>query len=469
MSPMSHPKPSSPTFKTFQQRLLESETWRIALVAACLIVVLATFVARRVADRALERDNLIFYPGITLIGLALVALALAYVEIRWRRRTGRTLPIWRQVISAVLDIAVPFGLMYILHVRSPDGELAALTAPVLLLLPIVILLSVLRLHVGFTIGLGLLAAAGHWLLVADTLRHGHIQTDQLPHLLTYGFALALTGFAGGVLTHLVRGYIQDAVHEAHAAEQSAQQLAGVEKELNIAHTIQKGLLPASAPPLAGYEIAGMARPAAHAGGDYYDWQMLADGRCLIAIADVTGHGIGPALVMAVCRAYARATVPSIHNAEEFLARVNNLVSHDLTSGRFITMAVALFSPEGTMDILSAGHGPTFLYRAQSQQIQRFNGDGLPLGVVPDETYTPSTQIALSPGDVVVMLTDGFMERASANQGMFGIERLEQAVRSNATKPARDMIAAIDAEVSDFARGTPQGDDMTIVIIKRTPP
>ncbi|MEA5557631.1 PP2C family protein-serine/threonine phosphatase [Nodularia spumigena] len=445
---------------------MESETWRLALIGSCLAVVLVTFLVRRAADRAMESDNLIFYPGVTLLGIALIALALSYAEIRWRARTGRPLPLWRLLVGATLDVAVPFGLMYILHRRAPDGELAALTAPVLFLLPIVILLSVLRLHVGFTIAIGLLAAVGHWLLVADTYRHGHAQTSDLPYLLTYGFALALTGLAGGVLTHIVRGYIKDAVHEAHAAEQAAQQLAGVEKELDIAHHIQKGLLPAEPPPLAGFEIAGMARPAAHAGGDYYDWQMLADGRCLIAIADVTGHGIGPALVMAVCRAYARATVPTIHNAEEFLARVNNLVSYDLTSGRFITMAVALISPEGTVDILSAGHGPTFLYRAQDQQIRRFNGDGLPLGVMPDEAYTPTTQITLHPGDVIVMLTDGFMERASADQGMFGIERLEQAVRSNATKPAAEMIAAIDAEVSAFGAGTAQGDDMTIVVIRR---
>lgn len=453
--------------RSFQERLVEAETWRIVLIAFCLAIALVAILVRRANGGVIESDNLIFYPGVILLGVALLSLVFAYFEIRWRARKQLPLPWWRLIVGTILDLAVPFGLMYILHRRSPATELTALTAPVLLLLPIVILLSVLRLRVGFTVAIGFLAAIGHWLLVADTFRHKNIQPDQLPMLLTYGLALALTGIAAGVLTHFVRRYIHEAVSEAKTAEQSARTLARVEQELNIAHNIQKSLLPASPPPIPGFEILGMARPAAHAGGDYYDWQMLADGRCMIAIADVTGHGIGPALVMAVCRAYARATVPSIHNAEDFLSRVNELVSHDLTTGRFITMAVALVSPRGEIDLLSAGHGPTFLHRADTREIERFNGNGLPLGVMPGETYTPTTKITLRTGDVMVMLTDGFMERASLSGKMFGTDRLEQAVRANASKSASEIIAAIDAEVTAFGAGTAQGDDMTIVVIKRT--
>lgn len=463
---MSH-APSITSTRSFQERLLEAETWRIVLVAICVAFALITIVVRRARGDLIEGDDLIFYPGLILLGGALALLVLAYVEIRWRARKHLPLPWWRLIIGTIIDLAVPFGLIYIMHHRSPETELNALTAPVLLLLPIVILLSVLRLRAGFTLAIGFLAAIGHWLLVADTYRHEHITPDQLPMLLTYGFALALTGVAAAVLTHFVRRYINEAVTEAQAAEQSARQLAGVEQELHIAHNIQKGLLPAAPPPLHGFEILGMARPAAHAGGDYYDWQMLADGRCIIAIADVTGHGIGPALVMAVCRAYARATVPTIQNAEEFLSRVNDLVSHDLTAGRFITMAVALVSPSGEIDLLSAGHGPTFLYHADTNQIERFNGNGLPLGIMPEETYTRPAKIVLRAGDVMVMLTDGFMERVSPGGTMFGADRLEQAVRSNVSRSAREIIEAIDAEVTAFGAGTPQGDDMTIVVIRRT--
>src|SRR6185503_20531019 len=111
--------------------------------------------------------------------------------------------------------------------------------------------------------------------------------------------------------------------EASQAERALRSVALIEQDLRVAHDIQMGLLPSDRPAITGFEVAGMARPAAHAGGDYYDWQALPDGRLVVAIADVTGHGIGPALVMAVCRAYARATAPRSHSAADFLEGMNN--------------------------------------------------------------------------------------------------------------------------------------------------
>lgn len=362
---------------------------------------------------------------------------------------------------------MPFGMLLILHLRSPRGEVAALSSPALLIFPIVILLSVLRLRVGFSVAIGLLAAVSRDVLVLDTLRDGEIDAHMLPLLLSYPVLLGVTGFAAGILAHFVRRYMQEAVHEAESAERSSRALAAVEHEFGIAHEIQKGLLPAEPPPLAGFEFAGMARPAAHAGGDYYDWQMLEDGRCVIAVADVTGHGIGPALVMAVCRAYARATVPTVTSAEQFLERINALVSKDLSMGRFITMAVAVVSPDGAIDLLSAGHGPSFLYRAATRQVQRFGGNGLPLGIMEDERYSPTMSVMLDQGDVLVLLTDGFMERASVDGKMFGIDRLAAIIAASGDRNASEIIRLVDEDVTRFGAGAAQGDDMTIVVLKRT--
>lgn len=459
--------PSITSTRSFQARLIEAERWRIAVIGVCLAGVLLTwFVRRAIGGEDAARDE-VFYPTVTLLGLAIVCLALAFIETCLRIRRGKTLPPWRVIAGTLFDAAVPFGLLLILHFRSPLGDTISLYAPVILLFPIVIMLSVMRLRVAFSIIMGLLAAGFHAALVLDTFMRGHLEVHALPRAFTYGALLAMMGAAAGLLAFFVRRHMQEAIREAEAAERASRALATVEHDLGIARDIQMGLLPVTPPGLAGFEVAGMARPAAHAGGDYYDWQMLADGRCVIAVADVTGHGIGPALVMAVCRAYARATVPTVTSAEQFLERINALVSKDLSMGRFITMAVAIVSPDGAVDLLSAGHGPSFLYRAATRQVQRFGGNGLPLGIMEDERYSPTMSMMLHQGDVLVLLTDGFMERASVEGKIFGIDRLAAIIAASGDRSASEIIRLVDEDVARFGAGAAQGDDMTIVVLKRT--
>jgi serine phosphatase RsbU (regulator of sigma subunit) len=266
---------------------------------------------------------------------------------------------------------------------------------------------------------------------------------------------------------MARRYVIEAVEEATEAERAALAVAAFDRDLRVAHDIQMGLLPSERPAIAGYDVAGMARPAAQAGGDYYDWQPLPDGRLVVAIADVTGHGIGPALVMAVCRAYSRASAPTTDGPQALMERLNDLIYEDVKGARFITMVLAVISASGDVEMVSAGHGPTLLYRAASNDVERFDGDGLPLGVVANESYGPRRDVRLERGDVLLMLTDGFFEyfRAGDDQ-QYGTERLASALRANAAGSPAQIIAAIDKSVTDFANGAPQNDDMTAVAIKR---
>jgi serine phosphatase RsbU (regulator of sigma subunit) len=211
----------------------------------------------------------------------------------------------------------------------------------------------------------------------------------------------------------------------------------------------------------------MNRPADETGGDYYDWQLLPDGRLAVAIADVTGHGIGPALMMAVCRAYSRASAPEISSPQKLLKRINTLIVDDLQGGRFITMAIGILASDGRIQFASAGHGPTVLLRAKDQSVRVFGGDGLPLGVTGEETYDEVHEFTMEPGDVLVLLTDGFVEwsRPSDNE-LFGTERLTSVVRDHARGSAKVVMEALDRAVRDFSQGSRQADDMTAVIIKR---
>ncbi len=243
----------------------------------------------------------------------------------------------------------------------------------------------------------------------------------------------------------------------------------IANDLSVASSIQQGLLPKEQPVVDGFDLAGWNRPAEQTGGDYFDWQEVGDGRVAITLADVTGHGIGPALVTAVCRAYARA---SFHDAAELPAlmqRINDLLVDDLPSDRFVTfVAGVLDAPEGWIDLLSAGHGPQVIYRAQTGEVEMHEAHGLPFGIMAGTDYPQPDRITLKPGDALVFLTDGFFEWLNPTQEeMYGLDRLALAVRAGAQGSAQSLIDHVLSDVEEFVGESPQADDLTMVVIKRT--
>jgi serine phosphatase RsbU (regulator of sigma subunit) len=453
--------------RSFQARLLHAERSRIVLMVSCLTVILMTVLVRRALGGAVTSNDAVYYPILIVILLAIGLLALAFADVTARIRRGITLPGWRLIAGAAIDLGAPFTALIVLHINSPRGAYAALSSPALLVVPIVIMLSVLRLRPWYSLTIGLAAAVLHWAISLDTILRGGLDRAEVPLVMSYGVMLAIAGAGAAALSHIMRQSISEAVAEAQSAERAAQSLRNIEHELDIARDIQKSLLPSEPPTMAGFDIAGMARPAAQTGGDYFDWQPLGDGRMLLVVADVTGHGIGPALVMAVCRAYARATAARSNGPDDFLDQLNALVWKDLTGGMFITMAVAIAHPDGNLELISAGHGPTFLVRRGGRDVEQYGGDGLPLGVLDSEKYHPVSHFRLEKGDALIMLTDGFMERQTAAGENFGIARLTRAIAQNASAKAAQMIEAIDRAVTEHADGHPQGDDMTAVVLKRT--
>jgi serine phosphatase RsbU (regulator of sigma subunit) len=181
----------------------------------------------------------------------------------------------------------------------------------------------------------------------------------------------------------VAGQIRIHVSAALREAELQRALERMNHDLGIARSIQQGLLPRHPPDLAGFEIAGWNQPADQTGGDYFDWQALPDGRFAISLADVTGHGIGPALVMAACRAYARASFLAGGDPSTVLDRLNQLLAEDLPADRFVTFAVALLDPvESKLQLLSAGHGPILWYRPATGEIRNLDAQGIPLGLIP---------------------------------------------------------------------------------------
>jgi serine phosphatase RsbU (regulator of sigma subunit) len=453
--------------ESFQARLLRSEVRRSSIMVALWLVMLAGLVWRRWRGDSVMTTNPMFFSAVGTFAVALVFQAWVYLDSRRCSRTGcrRFRGSW--VLGVVVDVAVPIVYLVFAHLYSPRAVEATLSGPVLLCLPLVTAISILRLRPLASFTTGLLGAVGHAGLIVWTI----IETDMDPHkwplYFTYPIILVLTAFAAAFVAAEARAYVGEAVQEAIESERRQRELATIDHDLSIARDIQRGLMPAGSPDMPGFEIVGMARPAQHTGGDYFDWQRLPDGRLVVALADVTGHGIGPAIVMAVCRAYARATAPSAADAAALLNRLNALICPDLeASGRFITMVIAIVSPDGSIELISAGHGPTMLLRGATGEIESFHGDGIPLGIDPSERYVNINARRLEPGDSLLMVTDGFFEWQRADGQQFGIERLEQALRDAAGKPAGKVIETIDAAAKAFAAQAPQGDDATVVVIRR---
>jgi serine phosphatase RsbU (regulator of sigma subunit) len=194
---------------------------------------------------------------------------------------------------------------------------------------------------------------------------------------------------------------------------------------------------------------------------------LADGRWAVVLADVTGHGIGPAILASVCRAYSRASFNGRDNLGTILKNINQSFAEDLTPERFATfVAVVCEEGENQVELISAGHGPLFVYSSETKSCQYVDSQALPLGIVPDLPEARPLKIVMMPGDIVFLITDGFFEWENKNGEEFGADRLVQTINQNCDREPEIIIAELYESVLRFAGGTPQKDDLTAVLIKR---
>lgn len=459
--------PSVTSTESFLLRAQRSDLRRAAVMIAALLTLTILISVRRLLGDVVMSTDRVYLPVLAVFLAGVAANSYSFLSIRAASRAGRLLPSWRPRVSALADLAGATAAVSVGVFLSPRGSLVALSAPAVLLYPLILILSILRLRPHFTLWTGLAATILHALLTLYTIAVARPSPDQFTTLLSYDVGLAILSIAGFLVAREARRYVLEAVEESAARERAGAELAAVQRDLAVARDIQRGLLPATPPAFPGFDIVGMSRPADLTGGDYYDWQPLPGGRLAVVMADVTGHGIGPALVMAVCRAYARATTPLAADSPDLLNRLNNLLHADLSSGRFITFALAIIDDTGRVGLISAGHGPTLLFRAATGDVEQFGGDGLPLGISPDESYGPVRAFTLDPGDVLLLLTDGFFEwQRPSDKKAFGTGRLAETLRAAAAGPAASILEHLDREVRAYSAGSPQPDDMTAVVIKR---
>lgn len=238
----------------------------------------------------------------------------------------------------------------------------------------------------------------------------------------------------------------------------------MQRELEIAAQIQTGLLPKTVPQVPGADIAGASYPATEVGGDFYDFFTLPDGEVGLVLGDVTSKGVPAALFMAVTRALLRAAAPIHTSPRAALAWVNADLYDDLSeAGMFVTLFLARYRPaERELVAVNAGHSPVILY--QEGEARLWEADGPPLGVLP-ELLSEDQTVPLAPGDLLVLLSDGFNEARNPAGEMLGVEPLLETVVLHAGESAAEIQEALLRRVAEHAQGTPASDDRTIVVLK----
>ena len=447
----------------FKQALLRSERLRI-LGAILIISVFVIAGSIRIYLFGSHLSHIGLYSAVVLIGYEL----LVFLAVQRSIRLGRLIPDWFWTINMIVEMSMPaLAVAFLASDRlAPDYRPIA-TSWTLLFFPFLVL-STLRLSplvssvAGVTGAVGYLLAAHHlgWHIKAD------LESNPITHSAVPFFAIMIcgTGFIAALVAHEIRKHVLAALHEA----ETQRQLKQMEHDLTIARSIQQSLLPKVRPRIDGYEIAGWNRSADATGGDYFDWTQLEDGSLVVTLADVTGHGIGPALLASVCRAYARASFSPREPLAHAMQRINKSFGGDLSPGRFATFVAAVCrAGEDNLEMHSAGHAPLFIYSQSKDQLQVFAAHDVPLGILPELTAPSSQVVPMEPGDLILLITDGFLEWENAAGEQFGTGRLEKVIRASSHLSPEEIIAALYAGVVEFAAGTTQQDDLTAVVIKKT--
>ncbi|HML22612.1 MAG TPA: SpoIIE family protein phosphatase [Aggregatilinea sp.] len=240
----------------------------------------------------------------------------------------------------------------------------------------------------------------------------------------------------------------------------------MERELQLAYELQRGLMPRTLPTVPGYEIAADWRAAREVAGDFYDCFRFDDCTLAAVIADVSDKGAPAALFMAMTHSLIRGTVLSAREPEETLRQVNRVLLNDSESGMFVTVYYSLLSCGGEMIGVNAGHNRPLLVRTQRGTYDFLPRGGRPLGWFAD-LPVHAIPIQLEPGDVVVYYTDGLTESENSIGEPFGESRLVEAVLAAVHRPAEDILRTITQALVAFVGPAPAFDDTTLMVVRYT--
>lgn len=240
----------------------------------------------------------------------------------------------------------------------------------------------------------------------------------------------------------------------------------LEREMHLAAEIQRQILPKGAPQVPGYQLAGWNRPARQVGGDYYDMFPTRGGRIGLVVGDVSGKGIPAALMVSTLHSALRLLLDQTGIGPPLLEKLNKHILESSMPNKFITMFLAELDPaSGRLLFVNAGHNPALLLRVDGQ-VEELGSSGVPLGLLPGSRYQ-AREVTIEPGDLLCIYSDGITEAESVAEEEYGMERLSDVLRAHRSDPGpQAVLDAIRESVEELTRGQPQGDDQTLLVLRR---
>jgi sigma-B regulation protein RsbU (phosphoserine phosphatase) len=312
-------------------------------------------------------------------------------------------------------------------------------------------------------------------LVASALRNTRDKERLAPYLIVW-HEIETDEFAKRVIAAALDGVKTESSAQTAMAQEVARlttaigretaQRERLNRELEIAREVQEDLFPQRLPVVKGLEYWGQCRPAREVGGDYYDFLELPDGRFGVAIGDVSGKGVGAALMMASLEASLRALAPVVNDPAELIERVSGLVYQASSANRYATLFYALYDPQSRLlSYVNAGHNPPVVLRSYGGvfQVFRLETGGPVIGLLRHK-YARGT-FSLEPGDLAILFTDGVSESMNGRFEEWGEDKLVGFAKTCYGFPASETLRRILSAAQAFAAGAPQHDDMTLVVLR----
>jgi serine phosphatase RsbU (regulator of sigma subunit) len=251
--------------------------------------------------------------------------------------------------------------------------------------------------------------------------------------------------------------------QIEASYEALRRQEAMQRELEIAREVQRELLPRSFPKLRGMELSGACHPAIGVGGDYYDFLVFSEDQLGLVIADVSGKGIPAALLMAGLQASVRSLAIPARPPHEVNRRLNEILYRSTSSSRYATLFLGVYDARRrVLTYSNAGHYPPL--HLASDGAARLEADGIPIGLLPDSEYREK-QRRLSPGDLLVLYTDGIIEARDAKDREFGETRLMESLLRNRHRGLDELIVTVLHDLAVWTGGGSGHDDATIVLAR----
>ena len=234
------------------------------------------------------------------------------------------------------------------------------------------------------------------------------------------------------------------------------------EELEEARELQMSMLPQAPPELPNLDVAFEMRPATEVGGDYYDFNLTEDSQLTIAVGDATGHGMNAGLVVSAVKSLFKTETPEAGNLET-LERISQGIKSMNLKRLYMAMTLATFN-DNKLTLASAGMPPTLIYRSDENSVEEVLLEGMPLGVVIGSERQEAT-FELQSGDTVLLMSDGLPEMMNPENEMLDYPKTKELFAEVADKSPKAIIKHLFRESTSWADGEPQGDDVTLVVIK----